>query len=153
MSDYGIITKLTESLRVISVVGSMQQEGEFWQTYKHTWTQLKSQINVLKLDTNGVWMTIFHMPVSKEDDITIEAVYTTEADVSESSDYTVKTLESAIQMASTIHYGSQKTVKNAYIALLDWIKAQGYETDGPYREIYHDMKDAKIEIQVSFKKA
>lgn len=40
------------------------------------------------------------------------------------------------QMATIIHHGPYETLSEAYNKILDWMKENGYEITGPFREIY-----------------
>jgi effector-binding domain-containing protein len=41
------------------------------------------------------------------------------------------------KMACIVHNGSFKTISQTYTAISKWVKENGYEVDGPVREIYH----------------
>ncbi|MCL5773028.1 MAG: GyrI-like domain-containing protein [Firmicutes bacterium] len=47
----------------------------------------------------------------------------------------VKELPSEL-MATIIHHGPYETLSEAYNKILHWIKETGYETTGPFREVY-----------------
>ena len=62
------------------------------------------------------------------------------------------------QVAAVVHQGEFEDFTQGHAALLEWIDANGYQINGPYREIYikHDkgqMSDSTTEIQFPVEKA
>ena len=62
-----------------------------------------------------------------------------------------------VKVASVIHHGAYNTLPQSYQMVLKWVEANGYQVDGPIREIYlqcgeplrQDDDSYVTEIQVS----
>jgi len=57
------------------------------------------------------------------------------------------------QVAAVVHQGNMQDFMQGYQAVLGWIKANGYEVTGPFREVYHKFDEgqlANVTIEIQF---
>jgi len=105
--------------------------------------------------TSGAPFGIYHGPVSETEDGPVETCLAVEGQVEGKGDIEVKQLEGG-QAACVVITGDQchyPELLGAYDAAADWIQKNGYETDGPPREVWYTGPgpDAKWEIVWLFK--
>jgi DNA-binding transcriptional MerR regulator len=70
-------------------------------------------------------------------DIEVEVCQWVETPGRDGDGYTFKELP-AVTVASTLHRGPYDDLGAAYAFLVDWIDANGYRLDGPWREVFID---------------
>ena len=107
------------------------------------------------VQTIGAPFGIYHGPVSETEDGPVETCLAVEGQVEGRGDIEVKQLEGG-KAACVVITGEQchyPELLGAYDAAADWIQKNGYETDGPPREVWYTGPGpaAKWEIVWLFK--
>lgn len=105
--------------------------------------------------TLGAPFGIYHGPVSEKEDGPVETCLAVDGNVEAHGNIEVKQLEGG-QAACVVITGDQchyPELLGAYDAAADWIQKNGYETDGPPREVWYTGPgpEAKWEIVWLFK--
>lgn len=91
----------------------------------------------------GPPLVIYHDCEYKETDPDVEALIPVARAGTPAGRVQFVTLN-AVMMATVIHSGGYDTLSSAYTALLHWTEANGYQWDGPNREVYLRGPGAKI---------
>lgn len=148
MSDYSVIVKDVEQVKVASVRGILPD-------YKAMGTQMSSISDFIrnnKVQTSGAPFAIHHDSEYKEKDVDIESAFPVSGTPTGDDKIKIRTLDAG-KFASTIHNGAYDTISDAYKAVFSWADSNKYKTTGPAREIYLEKpRDGKgnyvTEIQV-----
>jgi DNA-binding transcriptional MerR regulator/predicted transcriptional regulator YdeE len=106
-----------------------------------------------------IGVALWHDPDFKESDVDAEAGFYFKEEVRAGDGVRVYELPETT-VASTIHNGAYRRLKEAYDPLLRWVASNGYEVAGPIRELYlkmsmpvrQDDESYVTEIQVPVKK-
>lgn len=132
MSDYQVVIKKLEPMKIASVRGVVP-------TY-HDIIQLTEQLYPLYKDhaanISGPFLSIYHDMEYMEKDVDIEAALPVNAVFPVSDPVKIHDLPGTETAATTIHKGPYDTVGKGYQALMQWCEENGYEMDGPDREVY-----------------
>ncbi len=104
-------------------------------------------------------VALWHDPEFREHDVDAEAGFYLKEDPSSRDGVDVHQLPGTT-MASTVHSGSYNRLAEAYDAMLRWIGSNGYQVNGPIRELYvyntlpvrPDDESYVTEIQVPVRK-
>lgn len=130
MSNYDVVIKKVEPQRIASVrdvIPSYPEQGYLWQDLETVMVQ-----NQIK--STGPCLTLYH---SDEPKIDAEVCEPIAEDISLPQNTQVQTRElPAVVVAAVIHHGPFNTLSESYEAVLKWIEANGYQINGPCREIY-----------------
>jgi len=130
MSNYDFVIKKVEPQRIASVrdvIPSYPEQG-------HLWQELETVMVQGKIKSTGPCLTLYHTDEPKIDAEVCEPIA---EDLSLPKNTRVQTRElPAAEVAAVIHHGPFNTLSESYEALLKWIEANGYQINGPGREIY-----------------
>jgi effector-binding domain-containing protein len=132
MSQYDVVIKNIESLKVASVRGVVPTPPE----QGRLWRQLEGYLSNQKIKPSGPCLSLYHDEEYKERDWDIEVCEPIEADVQQSEYIHVYELPGVKTMACVIHHGPLVTIGKAYDAIMRWIDENGYRVSGPAREVY-----------------
>jgi len=146
MPDYDVIIKKVEPMTVVSIREILQAEPlsivlmrEILPNYPVV-AQLFDELFNYLLQHGAIMgkysAAIWHDPEYKESNIDGEAVIAIERNLPGNDRIEVYKLPGYETMACVIHYGSYKTINQAYSYLLTWIEANNYKIVGPNREFY-----------------
>lgn len=140
MPAYDILLKSVAPLRVAQTCFI----APGWEQVSPTLTRVFVQIQEHVRQQGVTWLipgiTLFHDNEHHERDISVSACLTFEGSVDDSEQVKVTELPGVEMMASVIHHGSFCTLHLAYNALLTWIANNGYQVNGPNRELNHVYK-------------
>ena len=105
----------------------------------------------------GPGFSIWHTPAYTSSDEEAEIAIPINKQIDGNDLVQIRTLPAA-RVASIVHSGLWEQLNDAYQAVLSWMDANGYQIDGPFREIYHayhhdDSKTSITEIQFPATKA
>jgi effector-binding domain-containing protein len=131
MSDYEVVIKRVEPLKVASargIVPAPAEQGLLWQ-------KLTSHLQGQNVTPTGPGFAIYHDDVAKEQDWDIEVCLPVATDLAETGDVRVRQVEGIETMATAVHEGPWATVGDAYRAIEEWVRTNGYQIAGPCREI------------------
>jgi len=132
MPDYEIIVKNLPPIRVASVRGvipAYPEQGELWGA-------LESELRRQRFQPSQPCFTIYYDSEFQARDIDSEVCEPIgNAPVESHGRVQVRELP-AVTAATIVHHGSFDTLSNAYTAVLQWIRDNGYRIVGNEREIY-----------------
>ena len=155
LPHYDILLKSVESQWVAAVPGiisSYEQSGVIFDQLFETVLSFLDQRN---LKACGPGVVIYG---DAEESIPVEAALIIPRPVPGSSRVKVYQLPAVKRMATVLHHGSFITLSEAYQALMDWIRANGFRSYEPVREVYlkyehgGDPNQYVTEIQFPVKK-
>ncbi|MCK4490476.1 MAG: GyrI-like domain-containing protein, partial [Anaerolineales bacterium] len=130
MSNYDVVIKKVEPQRIASVrdvIPSYPEQG-------HLWQELGTVMGQNQIKSTGPCLTLYH---SDEPKIDAEVCEPIAEDVSLPKNTKVQTRElPGDEVAAVIHHGPFNTLSESYEAVIKWIEANGYQINGPCREIY-----------------
>ena len=130
MSNYDVVTKKVEPQRIASVRGVIPSYPE----QGHLWCDLETMLSRNQIKRSGPCFTLYH---SDEPEIDAEVCEPIAEEVSLPQNAQVQTRElPGVEVAAVIHHGPFNTLSESYEAVLKWIEANGYQINGPCREIY-----------------
>jgi len=137
MSKYDVVIKEVEPQWIASVrdvIPSYPEQGGLWR-------ELETMLSQNQVKGTGPCFTLYH---SDEPKIDAEVCEPIAEDVSLPLHDRVQTRElPGTEVAAVIHHGAFTTISEAYEAVIKWIETNGYQFNGPSREIYLQLP-AKI---------
>ena len=153
MNTYDVFFGIKKSFHALCLRSVVDEEG-----LEVLIDELFNVINEKKAIFNGKYFAIFHS-VEEEDflsyDVEICQPILVEAEVIDSR---IKFFEEA-NFISTMHIGNYNSISNAYIALYNWAKSNGYGLNGAYIEKYYtdeyvtlDKNAFVTEVSIAVKK-
>ena len=155
--DYNIVVKKIEPQIVASMRGILPTYGDVGDFYGDIFKHLAKKF-IFK--PSGPTMLICHDSEYKERDVDVEIAVPIKKAIASSDKVKVYELPGLEQAACIIHKGPYENFNDAYNALMTWMQKNGYQADGPDREVYltspFDSKDPAqyvTEIQLPIKKA
>ena len=151
MSNYDIVIKKIEPQRIASIRGvipTYPEQGQLWE-------ELESMLSRNQVKCIGPCFTLYH---SDEPKIDAEVCEPIAESVSLPQLSRVQTRElPAAEVAVVIHHGPFATISEAYEAVIKWIEVNGYQINGPGREVYlqpsatlGDQNDPNTVTEVQF---
>jgi len=134
MPTYDVVVKKVASQRVAAVRGVIPSYGEQGQL----WDELCAYLAQHKLESAGPCFTLYYDEGYKERDVDAEVCEPVSADAPLTSRERVKVYElpTVETMACVVHRGRYDDLGQAYMDLLAWIEANGYQIAGPNRDVY-----------------
>jgi len=130
MSNYDTVIKKVKPQRIASVrdvIPSYPEQG-------HLWHELETMLSRNQVKRTGSCFTLYH---SDEPKIDAEVCETIAEGGSLPQHPRVQTRElPGAEVVAVIHHGPFTTISEAYEAVLKWIETNGYQINGPCREIY-----------------
>jgi effector-binding domain-containing protein len=154
--DYKITIKKIEPMLVASVRDKLPTYGDIGKLYGEIFKHLGKKF-VFK--PAGPVMMICHDNEYKESDVDIEAAVPIAKKISGSERVKVYELPALEQAASIMYQGPYEKISEAYNALMSWIENNGYQIEGPDRELYFTdpgkvkhPEDNVTEVQFPIKK-
>ncbi|QBD75834.1 MerR family transcriptional regulator [Ktedonosporobacter rubrisoli] len=129
MPTYDVVVKQIAPLLVASIRTVIPGYDEVGPLFDELDSYLQRSNN------EGLDLALWHDEGYKERDIDAEAAVTLKQRIAETERIKVHELPAAT-VASLVHHGAYNTIGQAYDTLLKWIEVNGYEIDGPNRELY-----------------
>lgn len=157
MPAYDVVLKTVEPVliagRRIIVTENMDHPVGLPEAFQEVYTYT----NERRIDPMGCGMAIWYTPVDATTNEDVEAAVLLKEPLPASDRINVHELPRG-EVASVIHQGDMQDFMQGYQAVLSWIEANGYEVNGPFREVYHKFEsdqrdDVVIEIQFPVVKA
>jgi effector-binding domain-containing protein len=132
MSEYDVVIKSTEPIRVASIRGVVPTPPD----QNRLWSELGIYLEAQKVHPIGACLTLYLDDEFREKDWDVEVCEPISVDLKETDQVHVRTLPAVEKMACTVHKGPFVTIPQAYDAILKWINDNGYHITGPCREVY-----------------
>lgn len=132
MMKYDILLKKVDTIKVAGIrdmVADYGAQGPLWE-------ELVSYIERNKVKIVPPCMAIYYAEPADKSLVDIQVVEPIAGNLLGNERITVGELEEVLQMAYVVHKGSYKTTSLAYEAITKWIQDNGYEINGPIRELY-----------------
>ncbi len=154
MSSYCVTLKKTTPVKIASLRDIIPTYGD----QGSLWDELCGYLGQKGAGFAGTPMAIYYDEEYKERDVDIEVCVPVSADVEETGRIRMSDLPGGEDIASVIHKGPFEGVHAAYKAVMEWMAGNGYEMNGPAREVYlTDPKqtapeDYITEVQVPVRK-
>ncbi len=129
LPTHEVIIKRVDPLRVVSL---RRVIPSYWDE-EPLWVELANQIEQAGIKTCEPSLSIYH---AGEPEINAEVCIAIPANVTVTRGVSIRALPEVENMASTIHKGPFTGFASAYADLLKWIDVNGYQVNGPDREVY-----------------
>jgi effector-binding domain-containing protein len=156
MPEYPVTIKKIEPQLVASVRDVMPDYASIGPVYGDIFKYLGKKMIFKPF---GPLMFICHDNEYKENDVDIEAIVPINKKISGSERVKIYELPGLEKAASIVYKGAYDGIHEAYVALMTWIENNGYQIDGPYRELYFtdpskvkDPSENVTELQLPIKK-
>ena len=144
MSHYDIVIKTIPAMLVAARRVTIPATGYLPKYLEPAFTEAYDYVHKHGAQDNGPCFAMWYSPSYVNEDA--EAVIPIDRPLTGTDRVKVYQL-SQTQVASLIHFGNLEEFTKDYVALLEWITANGYRTVGPYREIYMKQDRTITEIQ------
>ena len=154
MPNYEVVIKNTKPMLVASrriIIPTNDQVPEY---IGPAFDEVVGFIKQHKAETNGPCLALWHSSPDTLIDEDVEVIFPIAARVPDNDRVKVYELASN-EVAAVIHQGDFEEFTNGHTHLKQWLEANGFRLNGPYREIYHDLKDrshATVEVQFPIEK-
>jgi effector-binding domain-containing protein len=132
MPVYDVVIKRVEALNVASLRNIIPTYADVSKLYQELFAYLGKK----RAKFSGPPMVILHDREFREKDADVEAAIPVAGNVQGSDKIKVQELPAEEQMACTVHRGPYENIGQAYEALMSWVEANGYQINGPDREIF-----------------
>jgi DNA-binding transcriptional MerR regulator len=169
------LSRLRARLRLIELEGSMAKDvvlkdiGPQWMVSMREVIPAFRTIGALfgkfygalgPLASQGMGAALFHDQEFKEQQVDVEIGIYLKQSVSVSEPLSIRELP-GVTAASIVHHGAFNRIAEAYLAVLQWMDANGYRQAGPARELFlhvaqpvsRDDESNVTEIQVPVQRA
>ncbi len=156
MPNYDVIVKTVPAMWVaacrVTIPTNDQVPAYLKPAYQNVYDYLKKQ----GVRDDGTCLTVWHSPADVVENEDAEAAVPIDRSLPGSDAVKVYEMPST-QVASVVHNGDFAEFTQGHAALLEWIDANGYRINGPYREVYikhhkSNLKDSTTEIQFPVEK-
>jgi effector-binding domain-containing protein len=156
MPNYDVIVKTTPAMLVAACRVTIPTNDQVPAYLAPAYTKVYDYLRQHNIKDNGLCLTLWHSPADVYENEDAEAVVPIDRSLPGTDDVKVYELPPT-QVASVVHQGDFEEFTQGHAALLEWIDANGYKINGPYREIYirHDkanLSDSTTEIQFPVEK-
>ncbi len=153
--QYDVVLKPIDAICVASVRGIMPKLELIGETVVDYLSVLHAHLEAHYIKPIGAHCHIYHDEELHAENIDIEIAYpiAESNNLPDSDRVIIRTLEPIEQMASAVHHGPFVNMLRANVAIMRWISDNGYEVDGPYRELYlqyqpmGDQQNCVTEVQ------
>lgn len=154
MPNYEVVLKTAPSMIVASRRVTIPTNDQVPAYLSPAFSEASAYANERGAKEVGPCLTIWHTPTNVYTNEVAEAMIPVDRLVSSSERVQVYELP-ATQVASVVHQGNFDEFTHGHTAALLWIEANGYQVNGPFREIYikSDPADSTTEIQFPVAKA
>lgn len=128
-----IAVKKVEPILVASLRATISHYNEMGPL----WKELNKYIDDRGIRKVVPCMTLYHNGWDAASNMDIEVIEPVIKLFEFSNRIKVYTLDKVDKMACVVHNGPFETIVQTYRTIVKWIEENGYEIDGPVREIYH----------------
>jgi effector-binding domain-containing protein len=140
MSDYQVLTKKVEALKVASIRATIPTYGDVGMLYG----ELFGFLGMNKARIAGPSMAIYHDPEYKESDVDVEVAVPVKGEVASAGRVTMRELPAEDEVAYVVFQGGYDHFNQVYGTLMGWIEKNSRQITGPSREVYlHGPNDTQ----------
>jgi effector-binding domain-containing protein len=132
MPVYDVISKKIEPLRVVSVRDIISTYSDVGNLFNELFAYGGKQ----KAHFSGPPMAVYYDHEYRDKDIDVEAAVPIFGAIPTTKRINVREIPGAEQAACLVYRGSYDNFNQAYMALMTWVETNGYQIEGPNREIY-----------------
>ena len=156
MPNYDVIVKTVPAMWVASRRVTIPTNDQVPQYLDPAYMEVHDHLQKQGAKELGLHLTVWHSPADVYENEDAEAIV--QVDRALPGTDTVKVYQlPATQVASVVHSGDFADFTQGHAALLEWIDANGYRINGPYRELYikhqkNNLKETTTEIQFPVEK-
>jgi effector-binding domain-containing protein len=137
MIEYQIELKTLPSYRVFVARGTASDYRHVSEPMKRLFTLVEQELRSQHLEPAQPCVVVWHGDYRSEVEFTLEVSMGFHGDSSASSSTEVILTElPSLEVISKVHHGSFERFADAYLALMNWIKREGFVVSGAVREIY-----------------
>lgn len=154
MSNYDVVIKSIEPMLVASRRITIPTNDQVPEYIGPAYDEVVGFINLQNAEINGPCLALWHSSPDTLVNEDVEAIFPIAAAVPDNDRVKVYELEGG-EVAAVIHQGDFEQFTQGHAHLKKWLEANGFRLNGPYREIYHDLKDrshATVEVQFPIQK-
>ena len=131
MTDYEVIVKRVDSMKVASLRGTVEAPPR----QSDLWCKVFDYLNAEQAEIEGPCLTLYYNEEPPEKDWDVEVCAPITSDLPVGNGIDVKTLPEVPAMATVVHSGPFMNIDDAYASLNTWLQSNGYKAAGPYREV------------------
>lgn len=136
MPAFDVVLKKVPAIHVAEVQGVAPTMAQFGPTFDHLFDEAYAFISQHGAAVSGPGIALFYDTEYRDTDIHVSACFPIEGELASSGQAEVHTLPGVETMACAVHHGSFSSLSQAYNAILQWVEANGYQIQGPSREVY-----------------
>jgi effector-binding domain-containing protein len=137
MPEYDIVVKRVEPIRAAVLHDKVPNMEVVHSTIDNLFDELFGYLSSRGGTTDGPALDLwFDSPDNQPEGMRIAVAAPTQSSIPGSNRVKIEELPAVEQAACVVHSGPFATLGNAYGAMLTWIKDNGYNINGPTREIY-----------------
>lgn len=132
MSDYQVVMKKLEPVKIASVRGVVPTYHDIGMLIEKLMPVFQQHGDAI----SGPFIALYHDGEYMEKDVDMEAAVPIKSEFPVTAPVTIRDLPAVPLAATTVHRGPYEGIHKAYQALMTWCDENGYELDGPDREVY-----------------
>lgn len=136
MPDYDVILKRVDAQRVALVRDVIPNQEQISPTFNRLFDEAMHAIQQNQAGFAGPAIAVWYDSGMQPQDMHVAAAMPTNGSLAPDDRVQIEELPAVEQMAYVVHPGPFATLPQAYGALFTWIEANGYQTNGPSREVY-----------------
>jgi DNA-binding transcriptional MerR regulator len=137
MADYDVIVKQVEPMRSAVIYDTVTNMETVNSTFDRLFDEVLGYVfshgGAMDSPCLDLW---YDSPNDKPENMRVAVAVPTHSNIPTNDRVKVEELPGVDQMASVLHSGPFATLSQAYAAIFTWINDNGYQVDGPAREIY-----------------
>jgi DNA-binding transcriptional MerR regulator len=154
MPVYDVILKKVAPIQVAQIRGVVPSMEQIGPTLDRLFDQVITHVTQNGATPVGPGTTLYYDTEFRERDINVGVCMPFAGSLNDGEQVKVVELPGVETMASVIHQGTFSTLHQAYNAILKWIEANGYQINGPSRELNlqyeHGGDQSKYVTEVQF---
>jgi len=156
MPNYDVVIKTVPAMLVAARRVTIPTNDQVPAYLKPAYNEVYDYLRKEGVKDNGLCLTVWHSPADVYENEDAEAIVAIDRSLPGTDIVKVYELPRT-QVASVVHNGDFADFTQGHAALLEWIDANGYRINGPYREIYikhqkNKLSDSTTEIQFPVEK-
>ena len=132
MPDNDVVLKRVEGQIVVSLRDVIPTYGDIYRLFDELCSYLAGQ----RVQYAGPPLAIYYDQEYREKDVDVELAVPVAGEIPTTSRIRIRRLPPIEQAACLIYKGAYEKINQAYSTLVSWVEANGYQINGPDREVY-----------------